>query len=267
VTLVLIRYGEIGLKSRYVRKKFEELLIADIKKALSYYGVEHRIRRTWGRIFVEVDDFERTIKPLENVFGIKSFSPVVEVKADLEGISRAAAEYAEVGRNETFAVRARRTGNHDFTSQDIAIKAGKAVEDATHATVNLVKPDREIFIEVRDEMGFIFSRKIEGTGGLPYGSQGKVTGIVEDEKDLLASWLMMRRGCAVEFVCNESMANKIEEKCMWRNVTIHIFEGDKCIFAENLGIQIKAMVTGDEFFEKRKMPVFCPLPGFYEVIK
>ncbi|MEA2054557.1 MAG: THUMP domain-containing protein [Candidatus Thermoplasmatota archaeon] len=270
MTLVLVRYGEIGLKSEHVRKQFEDLLIADIKKALSHYGIKHKIKKTWGRIFVEVDDFEQAVKPLKNVFGITSFSPAAETEANLESISRAVADYAKtINKNESFAIRARRTGNHDFTSQNVAARAGQAVVDATHAPVNLKNPDKEIFIEVRDEKAFIFSKKIEGTGGMPYESQGKAIGLVKDEKDMLASWLMMRRGCTVEFVCNKKMKDKIKEKCMWRDVNTHVHEENIYAFAESLAIKkgAKAIITGEESFEKRKLPVFYPLLGFYEVKK
>ena len=263
---VLIRYGEIGLKSRYVRKRFEELLVADIRRALSHYGIKHKIRRTWGRIFIEVDDFEKAVEPLKNVPGITSFSPVAEAGATLKDISRTAVENAEavVGENETFAIRARRTGNHGFTSQDVAVAAGKAVQDATHATVELNNPDKEIFIEVRDDRAFIFSEKIKGAGGMPYGSQGRVAGVVEDENGLTASLLMMRRGCIVEFVCTEAgLAEKVRKACLWRDVKIHVTDGDIYEFAEGLGV--KAIVTADEKFEKRGLPVFYPLLGFNEL--
>jgi len=269
VVLVLIRYSEIGLKSRYVRKRFEELLIADMRKAFRYYGIKHKIKKTWGRIFVELSNFERAAELLKNVFGIVSFSPVIETEADMEKIERAAAEYAKIGSNETFAIRARRTGNHDFTSQDVAIRAGRAVENATHAKVNLTNPDKEIFIEVRDDKAFIFSEKMEGAGGMPYGSQGKVVGIVEDEKSMLASWLMMRRGCIVEFACTEEMEGKVREKALWRDVKVHFIEGEKYEFAEKLADRIgaKAIVVGSEEFKKMELPVFYPLLGFNEVKK
>jgi len=269
VALVLIRYGEIGLKSRYVRKRFEELLVADIKKALRHHGIGHRIRREWGRIFVDVDDFDAAVEPLKNVFGITSFSRVVETEADLESIAKTAAEVGlgmglDSGQGKTFAIRARRTGNHDFTSQDVATAAGKAVQDATRAAVELNNPDREIFVEVRDDRAFIFSEKIKGAGGMPYGSQGRVAGVVEDRDGLTASLLMMRRGCIVEFVCREgSMAEAAAEACMWRDAKIHVVDDDMYKFAE--GLNVKAIVTAGEKFEKRRMPVFYPLLGFREV--
>jgi len=267
--LVLIRYSEIGLKSRYVRKKFEEMLISDMRKAFRYYGIKHRVRKTWGRIFVEVDNFEKATEPLKNVFGIVSFSPVIETEADIESIEKVATEYASIRNGETFAIRARRTGSHNFTSQDVAVKVGKAVENATHARVDLTNPDREIFIEVRDNKAFIFSEKIKGARGMPYGSQGKIVGIVENEDDMLASWLMMRRGCIVDFACNAEMAEEVEKRMMWRDTDINIIEGEKYEFAENLATKIgaKAIVVGNEEFKKMHLPVFYPLLGFKEARK
>ena len=72
-----------------------------------------------------------------------------------------------LNKEKSFAIRVTRTGNHDFSSQDVAVKIGNAIVKATKATVNLIKPDFELFIEIRNDNSFIFTEKIRGTGGLP----------------------------------------------------------------------------------------------------
>ena len=50
---VLVRYGEIGIKSKQTRKRMEDLLIKHIKSALREAGIEFsKVRREYGRIFI-----------------------------------------------------------------------------------------------------------------------------------------------------------------------------------------------------------------------
>ena len=85
-----------------------------------------------------------------------------------------------------------------FTSMDVAVKVGEAVLNANQergVKVDIHYPDKEIFVEVRDNQTFIFSQYCDGTGGLPMGSQGKVLVVLEKDTDALAAWLIMKRGC------------------------------------------------------------------------
>ncbi len=77
-------------------------------------------------------------------------------KADLEEIARAAASIARshIGPDETFAVRTTRRGRHDFTSIDVNVRVGSAVQEATGADVNLAEPDKIVWVEfVGPEVG------------------------------------------------------------------------------------------------------------------
>jgi thiamine biosynthesis protein ThiI len=61
--------------------------------------------------------------------------------------------------------------------------------------VNLSRPDVTFYVEVRDRKAYIFSEYLSGPGGLPMGSQGKVVAVVREERDALAAWMLMKRGC------------------------------------------------------------------------
>ena len=53
-------------------------------------------------------------------------------------------------------------------------------------------------LEVRDNDAYIFHEKIQGPGGLPLGTQGKVVSLVSSGIDSpVATYLMMKRGCQV----------------------------------------------------------------------
>jgi hypothetical protein len=67
--LWLVRYGEIFLKSDYVRRQWEQALVRNIREVLP----DCRVRSERGRIWITgVVDQEK----LRRVFGIVSFSPV-----------------------------------------------------------------------------------------------------------------------------------------------------------------------------------------------
>ncbi|MFO8132370.1 MAG: THUMP domain-containing protein [Thermoplasmatota archaeon] len=265
---LLVRYGEIGLKGRPIRRQFENILLGNIHRALSWAGVAHAASKQRGRLFVEADDDDAAMKVLGEVFGIVSLSPAVKTSADLPCIASTAASFATSIRDgQSFAIRATRTGSHNFTSQDVGVAAGQAVVDVTGATVDLGSPDRGIGVEVRDIQAYVFDTTCEGPGGLPYGSQGCVVVAVADEDDLQAAWLMMRRGCTAVFVCRPEMELAIRERLRWRPADIITANGDLLEQAEKLALQRNAqgLVTGNGQYKKCRLPVFYPLLGYREV--
>ncbi|MCS3923237.1 tRNA sulfurtransferase, partial [Methanosalsum natronophilum] len=64
--------------------------------------------------------------------------------------------------------------------------------------VDLTDPDKEFFIEVRDNKAYIFTEKIKGVAGLPLGTQGKMVALVSGGIDSpVSAWMMMRRGVEI----------------------------------------------------------------------
>ncbi len=90
-----------------------------------------QIRREWGRIFIETKDF-RAAEAAADVFGIVSTSPALTTEPTLESAASVCATLAKdlVLEGESFAVRARRSGNHPFSSVDIGRTCGDAVWSA-----------------------------------------------------------------------------------------------------------------------------------------
>jgi thiamine biosynthesis protein ThiI len=67
--------------------------------------------------------------------------------------------------------------------------------------VNLSKPDVTIFVEVKSSKAYVYSERMRGLGGLPYGVSGRVVSMISGGIDSpVASWLMMKRGCSVDFI-------------------------------------------------------------------
>lgn len=209
--LIIVRYGELALKGKQSRKIFENTLIQNIKNALDKQKLSNKILKEWGRIYVYSDQIRECINVLKKIFGITSVSPAIQTKGDMESISKLAVEISkqELNKDKSFAIRAKRTGEHDYSSQDVAINIGNEIVKATGAKVDLNKPDLELFIEVRGIKAFIFTEKISSVGGLPLGSQGSICALIEDTASILAAWYLMKRGCDVFFVAPDNSIKKL----------------------------------------------------------
>ncbi|HEY8552065.1 MAG TPA: tRNA uracil 4-sulfurtransferase ThiI [Thermaerobacter sp.] len=94
--VLLVRYGEIGLKGRN-RPRFEQALVRQVRRALaSWPGVA--VYRTPGRVWVEPPagvDPEPLLEALKRVFGVVAVSPAERVSLDLEAIGEAALRVLE----------------------------------------------------------------------------------------------------------------------------------------------------------------------------
>jgi thiamine biosynthesis protein ThiI len=203
--VVIVRYGELALKSSSVRNWYEKTLMTNIEAMLRQYGVSYSgISREWGRVFIHGTDLN-TSRIVADVFGVVSTSPARTTEASIEAASKMCAEIADgfIREGESFAIRTRRTGNHDFSSQDLGMKCGDAVwamleSKGMTPSVDLSNPDREIFVEMRQKHAYVFTQHMPGVGGLPLGTQGKMVSLVSGGIDSpVATWMLMKRGVEV----------------------------------------------------------------------
>jgi len=197
---VLVRYGELGLKSPRVRRRFLDRLNEAIIESFQAAGMPCVVEHDHGHVYVHATDLDRAVARLARIFGVVSVSPVARVPSrDLEELGEAVARCSvdALRPGQTFAIRSRRVGSHSYTSQEAAAAAGAAVRRAfrDQVTVDLDRPDVEIELEVRGENAYVYHARVPGVGGLPYGSQGRVLCPVRSRNDAVACWLLMRRGC------------------------------------------------------------------------
>jgi thiamine biosynthesis protein ThiI len=198
--VLLVRFGELALKSRFVRRQLRDRLVGNIQDLFAAEGVECITEADEARVYVFADDAMRAIRILTRVFGVVSVSPAVEVHADVASLREAVLSEARsaLSPGKTFALRTRRVGTHPFTSQDLARELGEEIRRAhPDVRVNLSRPDVEIHVEVRQNRGFVFRDVFPGPGGLPLGSQGRALAVVRDDAGMVAAWMGMKRGCRV----------------------------------------------------------------------
>ena len=203
---LIIRYGEIGLKSTKVRRQLEDLLSNRIIQMMDRKNIHHqklKILPTRGRLFLYTDNLISAIDELKRCFGIVSLSPAFQAAADRKAICEASLKLAELEltKNSTFAIQTKRVGQHSFSSQEISAEVGAFILNNLadrNISVDLTNPNHTFYIEIRDKDAFLFNQIYNGPAGLPYGSQGKVISLVSGGIDSpIATWLMMKRGCEI----------------------------------------------------------------------
>ncbi|MDD5503478.1 MAG: THUMP domain-containing protein, partial [Candidatus Thermoplasmatota archaeon] len=210
---------------------------------------------------------EKTMGTLRRVFGITSMSPVTETTSKPEGIIKVALELSKnLTKDKSFGIRCKRTGNHDYSSQQLAAQVGDAVNNATGASVNLENPDFEISLDVRDKKAYIFTERVRCAGGMPLGTQGIVIARICNENDLLAAWLLMKRGAEAIAAGNAKYFEILEKWGLNHSIKVEMpsyGELEKLALENNAD----AIVVGEKFGElksKQKetaLPILRPLVG------
>jgi thiamine biosynthesis protein ThiI len=193
---VIARYGEIGVKSKGVRKRMIALLKKRIKQSLEYHGMEHEfLEKVQGRIVIKIEHAEEASAIVAEIPGVVSASPAIRTTPVLESIKKAS---DNIDIKEDFGVRVNRVGNCGETSGNIERIVGERVQKRSNAKVNLKNPETWIEIDVREEHAFIFSKKDLGCGGFPIGSEGALATLISGGIDSpVAAYEVMTRGCDI----------------------------------------------------------------------
>ncbi|MFN3327251.1 MAG: tRNA uracil 4-sulfurtransferase ThiI [Fervidobacterium pennivorans] len=157
------------------------------------------------------------------VFGIQNYSLGFSVEHDMEELKQVVLDLAKRHVNEglkTFKINAQR-GYKDFpmTSLEINREFGAYVLQAfPHLKVDVHNPEFEIGVDVREKEIFVFSGKIQSSGGLPVGVSGRALLLLSAGIDSpVAGWYAMRRGLelqTVTFLSPPLTTEKSEEKVL-----------------------------------------------------
>jgi thiamine biosynthesis protein ThiI len=199
---VVVGYGEVGTKSSSVRTKMERRLREQVAAALDAAGVAADVERRWSRIVIRTDDAATAAGVCGRLPGVISARPSTVCQPTMSAITATLSALAAMHPPDaTVAVRATRAGPadaHPFSSRDIEREGGRAVVEATGATVDLDDPDVTYRVECREEEAFVSTTTVEGPGGLPLGTQGRAVTLLSGGIDSpVAAWETMRRGCLV----------------------------------------------------------------------
>jgi len=198
-THLVVHYDEIALK-RGNRGKFEAALVQNIKQAIGKQVSS--VLRERGQILITLKktyDTEEIIQRLSLIPGIAYFSFALKTNLTLASIKKTSLTLLAKG---TFKLNTKRHNkNFKKTSPEINREVGLYLEEKTGLTVKMQNPDTTITIEICNKNAFLSTQKIQGVGGLPVGTAGKVISLLSGGIDSpVASFLMMKRGAKVIFV-------------------------------------------------------------------
>lgn len=203
--VLIIRYGEISLKGLN-RPYFENTLLKNIRRSVRQIG-DIRVYKSHGRLYIDLEDYdeEDIIEIVTKIFGVVSVSIAYIFKANMEKICEVALKQALECVEEgikTFKVETKRANkNFPVKSPEISRTVGGYIlEHIDGLKVDVHNPDIRINVEVRDK-AYVYSRKIPGFGGMPYGSGGKAMVLLSGGIDSpVAGWLVAKRGVEIEAI-------------------------------------------------------------------
>jgi thiamine biosynthesis protein ThiI len=200
---VVVHYSELALKGRN-RPWFIHVLLRTIRTALADLGVR-RVRALVGRIVIELDagtDWDQVRSRLACLPGIGNFAAATHVEPNLDAIGDRVVAAVKDLPARTFRIAARRADKRFPTpSPEIERFVGRRVQEATGWPVNLSAPERVIRIEVLRDDAFFFTDVVQGAGGLPVGTGGRVLALLSGGIDSpVAAWRLIRRGCRADLV-------------------------------------------------------------------
>jgi thiamine biosynthesis protein ThiI len=199
--LVMVRYGELFLKSEPVKHHFIGLLLRNIRKALNASGLCGHYETPRGRILIFGNEPEKIADIVSRIFGIVDVSICTKSSGHIDDLCAEAITLARahLSAGMSFAVRAKRQQKTGPDSQMLGMLIGSAIYDQIPGLyVDLDHPDYEVFVEVRDFGGLVYDARITAPGGLPWGTQGRALVLLSSGIDSpVASWLAMKRGCEI----------------------------------------------------------------------
>lgn len=200
--VALVHYHEIGLKG-HNRASFENRLRVNLDSAVAGL-TDGKTRRMSSRLIVPITDAahaEEVLRRAAFMPGVSYVGDALVTGRDLGEIERASLAVAQdAGPFRTYAVESRRS-NTDFPvpSNQINIAVGRFIgENVEGVHVDLGRPDVTVRVEVVQGTAFVYARRVEGVGGLPVGTAGKVVALLSAGIDSpVAAWRAMKRGAIV----------------------------------------------------------------------
>ena len=202
---ILVRYGELTLKGTN-RRRFTNVLKENVIQSLrSLEGTQVKCER--DRMFISLFEdvnVNEVINRLTKIFGIKSISPVFKTTQNLEDIKQLCVSLAkDFANGDTFKIDVKRVDkSFSLDTYQLQRELGGAILKAVdHLKVDVKRPTHNIKVEVRKKGVYIYTKVINGAGGLPTGTGGKtllqLSGGIDSP---VAGMEIMKRGVKIEAI-------------------------------------------------------------------
>ena len=206
--VLVLHYHEIWLKGGN-KRYFLSRLISAVKASLAGLPVTSP-EFICDRLLIQLRDkaaLPKVIERLRRVFGLAYIAVAQQVPSDLAQIGSTACEMMSAKRPKTFAVRAKIADTtFGMNSMEVEKALGRQILDHLRATdpttqVNLSNPEVTCSVEVTPGRALIYTDRVEGAGGLPPVTSGRVVVLLSGGFDSsVAAYKLMRRGAHATFV-------------------------------------------------------------------
>ncbi|MBR0092568.1 MAG: tRNA 4-thiouridine(8) synthase ThiI [Lachnospiraceae bacterium] len=217
----IIKYTEIALKGKN-RGFFEQALLKQIRRQLSFCAGTFRVSHAGGRVYVEGEDFDydETVAALKRVFGVTAICPAETYARDGNNRLPEIGTLAEIAVRfmgelypglrtsaegevlHTFKVKCRRVDKtYPLTSMEADAAIGEKLLAAYPGLkVDVHQPEILLRIELREQVN-VYAETIKGPGGMPVGTSGKALLLLSGGIDSpVAGYMIAKRGVTLEAV-------------------------------------------------------------------
>lgn len=205
--VLVLHYHEIWLKGgnkNYFLSRLRDAIrqsVADLPVA-SLESISERLILTPA----DVVALPRIIERLRRVFGLAYIAVAREVPSALESLGPAACAMMTEAAPRNFAVRVKMADSgYGMNSMELEVELGRIVLQHLRASdsgvrVKLNNPEVTCQVEVVPGKAMIYAQRVEGPGGLPAVTSGRLVALLSGGFDsAVAAYKMMRRGSHVSF--------------------------------------------------------------------
>ncbi len=199
-------FPEIMVKGNSVKKKMIAQLHDNLRTLLKRVDDSIVVKRFWDKIEVQCDQqFHQPVaKVLRQTPGVDQVLEVLEFPFTTQEELAEIVVQKAVHRIEdkTFVVRVKRSGEHDFTSNELERFVGAALYRAGNPKgVDIKHAEEVIQLEVTHQQLYIVTNRYQGLGGFPLGMQGEVLSLMSGGFDsTVASFLTIKRGMKTHYI-------------------------------------------------------------------
>ena len=199
--VIIVRFGELWLKggNRYI---FVRKLKTSIERKLKTTNSRIVAKRDRFMIYAPARETATVKKALAYVFGISWYGEAYVVKSELKHILKgvvSASKKANLSGKNVRIEAHRSFKGLGFTSSDIVSALLKVKDslpftpDSSSENIIMVNPDKH--------ETYIYTEKIKGLGGMPYGSSGRAVVLISGGIDSpVAAFYAMKRGLEVVYL-------------------------------------------------------------------
>lgn len=204
----IIKYfTEIMIKGDTAKRHMIQQLYVNLQSISSRISKDIKIKKFFDKIELETPiEFSEELKQkLLNTSGIQQVLEAITIENmnSLDDIKVEVNKHmANTITDKTFVVRAKRVGQQNFKSMHIEqTVGGYMLANNQTKGVKLKDADVTIKLELEHNKLHIITKKYEGMGGFPIGTQGEILSLMSGGFDsTVASYLSIKRGVKTHYI-------------------------------------------------------------------